>query len=57
MKVCVLQNKEGLFLSMSGTLTSDWFLASKFPESEREKRIKYASDEFTVVTYRIEKEN
>lgn len=54
MFVYALKNSNGQFLSMSGGLTKDWFQASKFPESEIEKRMKYVDGDFKLVTYTVE---
>lgn len=54
MKVYALRNKEGQFVSMSGGLTTDWFKASKFPESDIEKRMKYVDDTFELVIYEVQ---
>lgn len=53
LKVHTLKNNDDLFLSMSSGLTSNWFEASKFPEEEVEKRMKYVDDDFKVVTYQL----
>jgi len=53
MNICTLRNDKGEYVSMSGGKTTDWFQASKFPEEDAEKRLKYIDDEFKLVRFDI----
>lgn len=54
MKVFALRNDEGYYVSMSGGQTKNWFEASKFPEEDVEKRMKYADEEFKLISFVVQ---
>lgn len=51
MIICTLRNAEGEYVSMSGGKTTDWFQASKFPEENAKKRLRYTDEEFELVRF------
>ena len=53
MKVYAIRNNKGEYLSMAMSLTTDWFKASKFPESEIEKRKIWLHDDFKIVEFEV----
>lgn len=53
MIVCTLRNGKGEYISMSGGKTTDWFQASKFPESDVQRRLEYINDEFKLIRFNL----
>lgn len=51
MIICTLRNDKGEYVSMSGDKTTDWFQASKFPEEDAKKRLRYVDKEFEIVRF------
>lgn len=51
MIVYALRNSDKEYISMSMGVTKNWFEASKFPESEIEKRIRYIDSQFKLVKF------
>lgn len=54
MVIFTLRNEKGEYISMSGGLTTDWLQASKFGEQSIETRLKYTSEDFKLVKFKVE---
>lgn len=48
-----LRNDKGQYISMNGTLTTEWLEASKFSEESIEIRLKYTSEDFKLVKFEV----
>lgn len=53
MIIHAMRNEKGEYVSMSGGKTTNWLEASKFDDSQLERRLTYTNPEFQLVSFEV----